>query len=321
MGKAQRDAVDRILRHGTLDLGGEVDEQRLLFADMLSAIPLPGDVRTEAGTLGDVPVVTITVDGITPRATILYFHGGAYALGSAALSVGLASELARRSGARAVSVDFALAPEHPYPAAVHDGVAAYRALLDDGIPASDIVLAGESSGGGLAFATTLEILSTGLPRPAGIYVASPWADLTTSGESMTTNADVDPSVTPDGLRRRAGEYATGHDLADGRLSPVFADLSGFPPLLIQVGGNEVLLDDATRLAARAARDGVTVTLDVTAGVPHVFVGFAGMLDEADDALAKAGRFITTSITAVQDPPSGNETERRESQVTAASGRS
>jgi epsilon-lactone hydrolase len=300
MSKQQRETIDQILRHGALDLGGEVDEQRRLFADLLSAVPLSGDVHTEEAALGDVRVVTIAVGGTTPMGTILYFHGGAYALGSAALSAGLASELARRSGARAVSVDFALAPEHPYPAALHDAVAAYQALLDDGIPANNIVLAGESSGGGLALATTLTIMSTGLPRPAAIYVVSPWADLTTTGASMTTKADVDPSVTPDGLRRRARDYAADHDLADGRISPVFADLTGFPPLLIQVGGNEVLLDDATRLATRAAADGVQVTLEVTPDVPHVFVGFAGMLDEADEALTKAGQFIRANLDSVHN---------------------
>ena len=298
MSKHQRETIDQMLRHGALDLGGEVEEQRRLFADMLSANPLPGDVRIEEGALGGVPVVTITADRTTPTGTILYFHGGAYALGSAVLSAGLASELARRSGARAVSVDFALAPERPYPAAVQDAVAAYQALLDDGIPANDIVLAGESSGGGLAFAATLAIIAAGLPRPAAIYVASPWADLTTTGASMTTKADVDPSVTADGLRRRARDYADSYDLADGRISPVFADLTGFPPILIQVGGNEVLLDDATRLATRAAADGVPVTLEVTPDVPHVFVGFTGMLDEADEALTKAGHFIRASVVSL-----------------------
>jgi len=300
MTKQQRDTVDQMLRHGTFDMGGEAEEQRGLFADMISAIPIPDDVHTEDAALGDVPVVTITVDGVAPTGTILYFHGGGYAIGSAALTAGLASELARRSGARAVSVDYALAPEHPYPAAVHDAVAAYQALLDDGIPADDIILAGESSGGGLALAAILTIISTGLPRPAAVYVASPWADLTTTGASMTTKADVDPSLTPDGLRRRARDYATGHDLALGSISPVFADLTGFPPVLIQVGGNEVLLDDATRLAARAAADGVPVTLEVTPDVPHVFVGFTGMLDEADEALTKAGQFIRANLARVHN---------------------
>jgi acetyl esterase/lipase len=188
--------------------------------------------------------------------------------------------------------------------ALDDAVTAYRALLDDGIASHDIVLAGESSGGGLALAATLDIISAGLPRPAAVYVASPWADLTTSGASMTTKADVDPSVTPDALRRRARDYAGGHDLAEDRISPVFADFTGFPPLLIQVGGNEVLLDDSTRLATRAAEDGVPVTLEVTLDVPHVFVGFAGMLDEADEALTKAGQFIRAKVQTGRTPFGG-----------------
>lgn len=299
MSKAQRDAVDRMFRQswgegpGLLNLGGEVDVQRKMFADMLTAVPLPGDVRTAETMLDAIPAVDITIDGSTPQGTILYFHGGAYALGSAAASVGLAAQLARRSGARAISVEYALAPERPYPAGLRDAVAAYRALL---ARTDSIVLAGESSGGGLAVATALEIISAGLPRPAAIYVASPWVDLTMSGASMSSKAAADPAVTAQGLRRRAAEYATRHDLADGRISPLFADLTGFPPLLIQVGGNEVLLDDATRLAARAAADGVPVTLEVTPEVPHVFVGLAGMLDEADAALDSAGRFIGAHVS-------------------------
>jgi monoterpene epsilon-lactone hydrolase len=280
-----------------LDLGGDVEVQRRLFADMVSAIPLPEDVHVQAGTLGEVPVTTITVDGAEPSGTILYFHGGAYALGSAGLSP-VASELARRSGTRAISVDYPLAPEHPYPAAVEAAVAAYRALFDDGTRAGDIVLAGESSGGGLALVAILEAMSAGLPRPAAAYLASPWADLTLTGTSMTTKADADPSVTGAGLRRRARDYAPGQDLTDGRISPVFADLTGFPPLLIHVGGNEVLLDDATRLAAKAASDGVLVTLEVTPDVPHVFQGFTGMLDEADRALDRAGQFIREALAGV-----------------------
>jgi epsilon-lactone hydrolase len=311
MSQQQRAAVDQILRNtwgdsltspkgsGLLDLGGDVEEQRRLFAEMMSAIPLPDDIFSEDAALGEVPVITITVDGVEPSGTILYFHGGAYALGSASPAARLASELARRSGTRAVLVDYPLAPENPYPAAVSESVAAYQALLDDGARADDIVLVGESSGGGLALAAIQAAMSAGLPRPAAVYVASPWVDLTMTGASMTTKADADPSVTRAGLRRRARDYAPGHDLTDGRISPVFADLTGLPPLLIQAGGNEVLLDDATRLAAKAASDGVQVTLEVTPDVPHVFQGFAGMLDEADRALDDAGRFIRENLACVK----------------------
>jgi acetyl esterase/lipase len=304
MSKQQRDTVDQMIRQTwgdssvdrrLLDLGGEVEDQRKLFVEMLTAIPLPDDVRTRDAVLGDVPTVTVTIDGAPPTGTILYFHGGAYALGSAAASAGLVSQLARRSGARAISVEYALAPENPYPAGLNDAVAAYRTLLDDGVPADEIVLAGESAGGGLALALVLAIIAADLPRPAAVYVASPWVDLTLTGPSMMTKAAADPSVTAKGLRRRAGEYVTSHDPADDRISPVFADLTGFPPLLIQVGGNEVLLDDATRLATRAAADGVPVTLEVTPEVPHVFVALAGVLDEADEALATAGEFIRRNL--------------------------
>ncbi len=295
MSKQQRDTLDQMLRHGTLDLGGEIIEQRRIFAELMSYVPLAADVRVEPAVLGGVPVENITIDGIVPDGTVLYFHGGAYAIGSAALSAGLASEIARRTGARVVSVDYRLATEHPYPAAADDAIAAYRALLDSGVPAEKVVFAGESAGGGLALAALATVTETGLPRPAAIYVASPWGDLTTSGASMSTKAAVDPSVTPEGLRIRSKDYAGDLDTADPRLSPVFADFTSFPPMLIQVGGNEVLLDDSTRLASRAAADGVAVSLEVTPDAPHVFVSFVGMLDEAGQALDNAGRFLSTHL--------------------------
>lgn len=301
MSQQQRDTIDQVLRHSGLDLGGEVVEQRRRYAEMMSAIPLPADVRTEDTALGGVPVVVITVDEVPATGTILYFHGGAYAIGTAALSVGLASGLARSARARAISVEYSLAPEAPHPAATDDAVAAYRGLLDEGVPADSIVLAGESAGAGLALAAAVAIRATGLPAPAAVYLVSPWVDLTLAGQSIVTKAAVDPSVDPVGLGRRAQDYGAGHDLADGAVSPLFADLGGLPPLLIQVGGNEVLLDDSTRLAARAATAGTQVTLQVTPGVPHVFVGFAGMLDEADRALAEAGRFVRAHLAGGEPP--------------------
>jgi epsilon-lactone hydrolase len=295
MSKQQRESLDGMLRHAPLDLGGEVEEQRRVFAEMMGAVPLPAGVRTQDGVLGGVPVVRIEVDGIDAIGTVLYFHGGAYAIGSAASAAGLAADLAGRASSRAISVDYSLAPEHPYPTAVHEGVAAYRALLESGEAASGIALAGESAGGGLVIAVVRAILAAGLPAPSGVYVASPWVDLTTAGASMVTKAAVDPSVTPAGLRRRALDYAPAESLGDSGVSPVFGDLRGFPPLLVQVGGNEVLLDDSVRLAARAAADGVAVTLDVTPDVPHVFVAFAALVDESDQALDRAGRFVRDAL--------------------------
>jgi epsilon-lactone hydrolase len=291
----QRDALDHLLRDAPLDLGGDVAEQRVIFEEMMAAIPLPADVTTSPGSLGGIPVVNVETASADPASVIFYLHGGAYAIGTAASSVGLASDLARRAGARLVTVDYRLAPEHPQPAAIDDAIAAYRGLLDSGAAASAIAIAGESAGAGLAAATLVAIKHAGLPQPTGAVLMSPWADLTLSGDSISVKAAVDPALTLEGLRRRAVDYVAGGDRTADFVSPIFADLTGLPPLLIQAGSHEILLDDATRLASRAAAADVAVTLEVTPGVPHVFQGFAAMLDEGDAALTSAGQFLRAHL--------------------------
>jgi monoterpene epsilon-lactone hydrolase len=291
----QRDALDQLLRDAPLDLGGDVADQRVIFEDMMAAIPVPADVTTSSGSLGGIPVVNVEVAGADHARVIFYLHGGAYAIGTAASSVGLASDLARRTGARLVTVDYRLAPEHPHPAAIEDAVAAYRGLLDSDVAASAIVIAGESAGAGLAAATLVALKHAGLPQPTGAVLMSPWADLTLSGQSISEKAAVDPALTPEGLRRRAVDYVAAGDRRAELVSPIFADLAGLPPLLIQAGSHEILLEDATRLAARAAAADVAVRLEVTPGVPHVFQGFAAMLDEGDAALTSAGEFLRAHL--------------------------
>jgi acetyl esterase/lipase len=297
MTRQQRQALDELVRHGPLDVGGEITEQRAIFHEMIAAAPLPADVSAKQGELGGVPVVTVRLPGPEPTAVILYFHGGAYALGSAPDSVGLAADVARRAGATAISVDYRLAPEHPFPAAVDDAVAAYRALLDEGVPSARVAFVGESAGGGLVAATLVALKDAGLPQPASAAMFSPWADLTVSGASMTGKAALDPALTPEALRTRARDYLGDRDPAAALASPVFADLSGLPPLLIQVGSHEILLDDAVRLAARAAEHDVRVDLQVWPEVPHVFQGFAALLDEAGAALDAAAAFLTARWSA------------------------
>ncbi|MDV7217280.1 alpha/beta hydrolase [Streptomyces prunicolor] len=291
MSRQQRQALDEMLRHGPLDLGGEVAQQRALFHEMMTSIPLPPDVKTTEGELGGVPVVTVETPTTDPASVLLYLHGGAYVIGSAADAAGLAAEVSRRTGARAVCVDYRLAPEHPFPAAVDDALAVYRALLDDGIPSSAIAFVGESAGGGLVAATLVAAKDAGLPQPASAAVFSPWADLTVSGDSATSKTAVDASLTPEGLRTRARDYLRDTDPTTPHASPVFADLTGLAPLFIQVGSYEVLLDDAVRLAARAAEHDVHVELQVWPEVPHVFQAFAALLDEGAAALDAAGAFI------------------------------
>jgi len=296
----QRDALDELLRAGPLDLGGDVQQQRIIFEEMMAATPIPTDVTTTPGTLGGIPVVNVDVTGTDPGKVIFYIHGGGYAIGSAAGSVGLASDLARRAGTRVISIDYRLAPENPHPAAVEDAVAAYRGLLDSGLAPSAVAIAGESAGAGLATATLVALKQEGVPQPAAAFLMSPWLDLTVSGESISEKAALDPALTPEGLKRRAADYAAAGDTTDPLISPIYADLTGLPPLLIQAGSHEILLNDATRLATRAAAADVAVTLEITPGVPHVFQAFAAILDEADAALTSAGAFLRTHL--MSEPP-------------------
>jgi monoterpene epsilon-lactone hydrolase len=291
----QQETLDAILRHSAFPADATVDEQRRLLRELLSASPLPAEVTVTAAELGGVPTAEITVDGIEPRHVVLYFHGGVYVMGDAALAAGLASQVGRRTQARTISVDYRLAPEHPYPAAVEDALTAYEALLDDGVAASKIVFAGESAGGGLAIATLVNARDHGLPPPAAAYAMSPYADLTLAGASIDAKAALDPLLSRVALEARIPDYTSGADPALALISPIFADLSGLPPLIIQAGSNEVLLDDAVRLAGQAAAAHVEVTLEITPGVPHVFQAYGAILDEATAALDRAGQFLSTHL--------------------------
>jgi acetyl esterase/lipase len=291
----QRDTLDAILRQSAFPVGSDVYEQRRLLHELLSAQPLPAGVTVTASALGGVPTAEITIDGIEPRHVVLYFHGGVYAMGDAFLAAGLASQVGRRAQAKVISVDYRLAPEHPYPAAVDDALAAYEALLHNGTAPSDIAFAGESAGGGLAIATLVNARDRGVPLPAAAFVMSPYADLTLAGTTMETRRKDDPLLSREALQARVSDYTSGQDAALALISPVFADLSGLPPLIIQAGTHEVLLDDAVRLAREAVTADVEVTLDITPGVPHVFQAYYPLLDEAAAALDRAGQFLSMHL--------------------------
>ncbi len=295
MSTQQRETLDAILRQTAFSADSDVTEQRRLLKELLSSQPLPGDVTVTAATLGGVPTAEITVDGIEPRNAVLYFHGGVYVMGDAFLAADLASQVGRRTNARTISVDYRLAPEHPYPAAVDDALAAYEALLDDGVAPSDIVFAGESAGGGLAIATLVNARDHGLPLPATAFVMSPYVDLTLAGTTLASRRDVDPLLSREALQARVADYTAGQDAALGLISPLFADLSGLPPLIIQAGTHEVLLDDAVRLARQATGADVEVTLDITPHVPHVFQAYHAILDEGTAALDRAGQLLSTHL--------------------------
>jgi acetyl esterase/lipase len=256
-------------------------------------------VTVTAAALGGVPTAEITVDGVEPRHVVLYFHGGVYVIGDAFQAADLAAQVGQRTRAKVISVDYRLAPEHPYPAAVDDALAAYQALLRGGTAPSDIAFAGESAGGALAVATLVNARDHGLPLPAAAFAMSPYADLTLSGATMETKRAADPLFSPEAFPPRVTDYAAGQDAALGLISPIFADLSGLPPLIIQAGTHEVLLDDAIRLARQAATADVDVTLDITPGVPHVFQAYHAILDEAAAALDRAGQLLSALLASAE----------------------
>jgi epsilon-lactone hydrolase len=297
--KEQQETLDAILRQSAFAVDSDVNEQRRQLKELISAQPLPAEITVTAAELGGVATAEITVEGIEPRHVILYFHGGVYAIGDAFQAASLASQIGRRTRAKVISVDYRLAPEHPYPAAVDDALTAYKALLEGGQAPADIVFAGESAGGGLAVATLVNARDHELPLPAGVYAMSPYADLTLAGETLDTKREADPLLSRELLQPRVADYTAGEDAALGLISPIFADLAGLPPLIIQAGSHEVLLDDAIRLARRAATADVPVTLDITPGVPHVFQAYYPLLDEATTALDRAGQFLTACLASAE----------------------
>lgn len=294
MSQEQRAAARSMMSKG--DLAQTPDQERADFDVVFADRPLGDDVKLIERTLGGVPALSVEVEGADRDGVILYLHGGGYVVGSARTGANLATPLSRRSRVPAVSLEYRRAPEHPFPAAIDDALAAYKELLGSGRP---IVLVGDSAGGGLVLATLLAARREGLPLPVAAIVFSPWVDLTLSGESMDTRGDFDPLFSRAHMARYADQYLGGHESRDALASPVFADLTGLPPLLIQVGSAEVLLDDALRLAVRAAHHDVDVSLDVVAGAPHVYPLMAGVMDESDDALDRAAQFLSLHLPADQ----------------------
>ncbi|KAI7260398.1 hypothetical protein KC345_g10080 [Hortaea werneckii] len=296
MSREQRKAVDAMLRRPQPSNPQTVGEMRANFANMMAMMKIPADVRTTPTTLGNRPAVLVEPGQAARPGTILYFHGGSYVVGSPETAMSLTANLVSRTSIRSVSLDYRLAPEHPFPAALDDALAAYRELLDNGAGAASIVFAGDSAGGGIAVSACLMARAAGLPMPAAVVAFSPGLDKTHSGASIDSKAGIDPFFTRESFVPTDAMYLAGQDPNQELLSPArFADLSGFPPLLLQAGTNEVLLDDSTQMADRARAAGVDVILDVTADVPHVFQAFAGILDEADQALDRAALFITQHL--------------------------
>jgi phosphinothricin tripeptide acetyl hydrolase len=272
-----------------------VAEIRAAYDQIGQQFPLPDAVSVTPTDAGGVKAEWAKPQNARPDAAILYFHGGGYVIGSPASHRHLVAALGRVAGVNALAADYRLSPEHPFPAAIEDAVRAYQWLLESGVAPDRIVIAGDSCGGGLTVSTLLSLRDRGVPTPAAGVCLSSWFDLTITAESYTTKAEVEPIITRESVTRWAQAYLQGRDARAPLASPLFADLKGLPPLLIQVGTDEVLLDDSTGLAAQAKAAGVDVTLEVWEEMIHVWHYFYPMLREGRDAIARVGEFVRAKI--------------------------
>jgi acetyl esterase/lipase len=291
MSQQQLQQIVEMLKARPIAGSPSVAEMRAGFEQMVGLFPLDADVKVEPVQARSVKAEWVTAPGADAGRAILYLHGGGYVIGSINTHRSLASRISRAAKARVLVIDYRLAPEHPFPAAVDDSVAAYRWMLSSGLKPARIGVAGDSAGGGLAVATLVAIKDAKLPLPAAAACLSPWIDLEGLGDSMKTKASVDPMVQKDGLVQMAQAYLAGANPRSPLAAPLYADLSGLPPMLIQVGTAETLLDDSTRLAERARKAGVKVALEPWENMVHVFQVFAPMLDEGQQAIDKIGDFI------------------------------
>lgn len=267
------------------------EEQRAEMEANSTQFPLAPDVRCQPVDAGGIPAEFITTPESVKGRIIYYLHGGGYVVGSIITHRELASRLSRAAKARVLLIDYRLAPENPFPAAVEDSVTGYRWLLSRGADPARVVIAGESAGGGLTVATLVALRDAGEPLPAAAIAVSPWVDMEGLGESMTTKAGVDPLVNRDVLLTIAKAYLGDTDPRTPLVAPIYADLTGLPPLLIQVGTAEVLFDDATRLAERAKSAGVEVVLEPWEDMIHMWHSFAAMLPEGQQAIDRIGEFV------------------------------
>ncbi|WP_253257578.1 alpha/beta hydrolase [Arthrobacter sp. Hiyo1] len=288
-------SVVEMLAQSVPDFSDDIHELRIRFADLASRNKIDAGITISHRTVGGVGVIE-TSHAPDLHTTILFFHGGAYVAGSATESLSLSSEIGVVAGAKVVSVDYRLAPEHPYPAGVQDSLNVYAQLIEDGTNPESIVVAGASAGGGLAITLLIAAKAQGLPMPGACVVFSPWIDLELTGESLRTRADVDPSLTVNGLRRAATDYLHGRSPRHSGANALHASLAGLPPMFIQVGSREILFDDSIRLAAHAGTAGVSVELQCWPEMVHVFQAFAAQLPEGRAALQAAGAFIRTKVT-------------------------
>lgn len=268
-----------------------LEEMRASYAVLAELGTTPAGVTwTEVDAAG-VPAIWADAQGGSTEHVLLYLHGGGYMIGAARYYKNFTGHLAKAVGCRVLNLDYRLAPEHPHPAQVEDAVQAFRWLGSEGFSANNIAIAGDSAGGGLTIATMLSLRDQGLGQPVAGVPISPWADMEALGASVQTNADSDVMVSDDLLNAMATMFLAGGDVKDPLAAPIYADYLGLAPLYIQVAGDEILLDDTSRIVTKAQESGVQVRSEVFVEMQHIFQIAAGRLPEADDAVAKIASFL------------------------------
>ena len=291
MASPELDTVLQMIRERGEEERVTIEDNRLSYEKLVASLPMDDDISTEKVGAGGVAAEWIVAPEAQDGRVLLYFHGGGYVFGSMRTHRVMLAHISRAAQARVLGLEYRLAPEFPFPAPVEDAVAAYRWLLSNGTNPKKIVLAGDSAGGGLTIAALVALRYLGEPMPAAGVGISPWTDMEATGQSFTTNAEVDPMVSRDGIFSIATTYLAGKDPRAPLASPIHADLTGLPPLLLQVGSIETLLDDTTVLAQRAREAGVEVEVDVWDDMPHVWHHFAPILPEARQAIQRMAEFM------------------------------
>jgi monoterpene epsilon-lactone hydrolase len=295
MASAELQTVIDMLRAAPMTQGDDPIALREGMAAATAAAPPPAHTTIERVEVGGVPAEWTDADGVQTDAAFVYLHGGGYIMGNLDSHRNLVANLSRAAGIRALSVDYSLAPEHAFPRAVEDAVAAVQYAHAQGIAPDRVIVAGDSAGGGLTAATLLALRDRGIPLPAAGVLISPWLDLTQSGATMDSLADADPMVSRQLLDLCTRCYVADGDPRDPLASPLFADLSGLPPLLIHVGTAETLLDDARRFYEAAHAAGVDATVEEWDDMIHVWHTFAGLLPEAQQAIDRIGAFVRSHL--------------------------
>jgi len=274
----------------------DFDKMRARLDTVAGMAPIADGVARRNSEICGLNVAWLTPDLAVPGKLLLYWHGGGYVMGSSKSHAPIVSHIARAARVTALIPEYRLAPEHPYPAAIDDAVWVYRALLADGYKPADIVVAGDSAGGGLTVAMLATLRDAGDPLPDAVFLMSPWLDLSGQGESMISRKDHDPWFDPEHLPHVIEHYCDQTRLRDPLVSPVYADASDLPPTLIQVGEDEILLSDSERFAANMRAAGRPVELDVWPGMWHVWQMFIGLMPESRRAVDKIGKFIRDRVS-------------------------